>query len=591
MHAIVIVRNPFLNEVHTRTLSAINGLLGQSAPSNLYEQLAIPPEINLGHATIATHFLAKLMRMPPAKIGEKIVGAIQSDLEKNPSKWIEKIVPVNGYINFFANLNSYGEWLMNATRDGSLWKGPWLEKDQIEKVSVEYGGLNTHKAIHIGHLRNLIFGESVSKLIESVGHQVVRTNYPGDMGAHLAKLMWYIGKYKNAKLPSENADWLGEMYVEADNKVESFKGTPQESEIKAEIAKVLLDLEEARGDLYPLYLETRKWSLNQLNRVFAWLGVHFDKWFFESECDGPSRALVQKKYKEGFFKESQGAIGIDLSEYNLGFALFLRGNGTGLYLTKDLELIRRKFEDPEVTRSIVVVDSRQRLHFQQLFKTAELMGYPQAAKSLHLSYEFVATEDGGVFSSRSQNGMAIESLRATIENEIKQRYLNSYESDWSKEEINKTAEMIAIGAIKYGMLKTDANNVIRFVLDEWLRLDGDTGPYLQYCNARCLRILEKVDVSAAPKSMNFQHETEAALLLMLGRYSQFLLTAATEYRPSVLAGYLYDLSKSFNRFYKECPIKDGPPDVQYGRYELVRLTSSVLQQGLGILGIPAPQRM
>jgi arginyl-tRNA synthetase len=426
-----------------------------------------------------------------------------------------------------------------------------------------------------------------------VGHQAVRATYPGDMGTHIAKTLWYLQTRKvKDGLPTENqADWLGKVYAEADEYVTSLEGKPEAVALKSEIAGVLQDLQHKRGVYYPLYLQTREWSLAQMRQIYDWLGIHFDVWYFESECDEPSQQLALKKFQDGFFVKSEGAIGIDLSAYNLGFALFLKSDGSGLYLTKDLELIRRKFEDPTVTRSIVVVDARQKLHFKQLFKTAELMGYPQAAKSEHLSYETVTTEDGKPFSSRSLTGMPLHELRAVMERKIVADYLESFRGEWSDEEIHRTAGMVALGALKYGFLRVDGNGVIRFVLNDWLKLDGDTGPYLQYVHARCASLIRKQGGAPAEVAVEFERDIEKELLYFLSRLDQVVLQAAQTYRPSVLAAYLYDLCKLFNRFYTECPIKTSTGARRDTRMALVEATALILKKGLNLLGIPAPEKM
>jgi arginyl-tRNA synthetase len=306
--------------------------------------------------------------------------------------------------------------------------------------------------------------------------------------------------------------------------------------------------------------------------------------------------LVLKKYKEGFFKESEGAIGLDLNEYGLGFALYLKSDGNGLYLTKDLELIRRKFEDPKVTRSIVIVDSRQKLHFRQLFKTAELMGYPQAAKSIHLSYENVLNEDGAALSSRTKNGVGITELKTRLENQIKEQFLQRHEGEWSASVMNDVSQKIGLGALKYGMLKVDSANTIKFVLSEWLKIDGETGPYLQYVNARTNSLLEKLSAGSVEtlvkSGLVFEHPVEADIVLHLASFNKYVMQAASEYRPSVLTAYLYDLCKLFNHFYKECPLKSAESErVQNSRLALTRCVREVLKKGFSILNIPLPEKM
>lgn len=579
----------------TETLAALDEALGDlGAPAgvtvpkaaDLAASLSAPPQFTLGQAAIPCHPLAKTMRTAPPKIAQTLADKINS----KKHRFIAKVDAVNGYLNFHCAFSEYAGEILPEIRAGAFFRGPFLENR--ERISVEYSQPNTHKALHVGHLRNMVFGDAICNVLAYAGHEVVRVTYPGDMGTHIAKTLWFIQNHKNGELPArDQADWLGKVYIEADAYVSAAEGTPEEAKVKAGIGKVLNDLQHKQGETYALYEKTREWSLAHMRHVYQWLGIHFDQWYYESECDEPSRKLVLEKLKEGLFVKSEGAVGLDLSAYNLGFAMFLKSDGTGLYLTKDLELIRLKFADPKVTRSLVIVDARQKLHFQQLFKTAELMGYPQAARSLHLSYETVTTEDNKPFSSRSLLGMPLDTLRSTMEKKVVSDYLQAYRGDWPDTEIEQTAREIALGALKYGFLRVDGNNVIRFVLNDWLKLDGDTGPYLQYVHARCASLLTKVGRAQATFQPILEADIEKELLFFLGRFNAFAVQAAGSYRPSVVAAYLFDLCKLFNRFYTDCPIKTSQGDQRETRLALVEATADVLKKGLGILGIPAPNRM
>lgn len=444
----------------------------------------------------------------------------------------------------------------------------------------------------------MVYGDAVCSLLEFAGHRVVRTTYPGDLGAHIAKCLWYIQFKEQGKLPSEGlAHWLGEIYAQSVEYLSALESPEKQAEallVRDQIGEVLQALQEKRGEIYDLYLKTREGSLQEMRRIYLWLDLEFDDWYFESECDEPSRDLVLRKAEEGFFQKSDGAIGLDLSAYGLGFALYLKSDGNGLYLTKDLELIRRKFADPEVTRSIVVVDARQKLHFQQLFKTVELMGYPQAAKSIHLSYETVTTLDGKAYSSRALKGVQLGTLREQMEKKVIQEHLGKYRTGdhpWSEEDIQTTAQKVTLGALKYGMLKVDSSTVIRFDLDEWLKMEGETGPYLMYVHARCCSVLEKLGSPAAQFEIQLDTTVEQELLFTLGLFEDRAMLAASTYKPSTLTSYLYDLSKLFNRFYKECQIKNTTGSQKETRLALVEATAKILERGLGILGISAPARM
>jgi arginyl-tRNA synthetase len=408
----------------------------------------------------------------------------------------------------------------------------------------------------------------------------------------VAKMIWYLTHPTNKPLPSENkAIWLGHMYAKADEAVKSLAGTPEEVDYKKVVQEILVQIDNQSGTYYELWKETREWSLDYLKGVYQWLNSYFDTWYFESECSVPSKKLVQKKYEEGFFVKDNGAIGIDLSQWKLGFAMYLKSDGNGLYITKDLDLLSRKFADPEVTKSILVVDARQKFHFNQLFKTAELMGYPQAAKSIHLSYETVNTELGTPFSSRELNGLGLLDLKEKMEERVTNDYLKRYENIWTPEEIKKTAENVTIGALKYGMLKVDNNTQIHFSLSEWLRLDGETGPYLQYVHARCHSILQKQGLPAENFKPILEAKEEKELCFLLSRFNEFALLSSQQCRPSILANYLYDAAKQFNKFYEACSIRDSEGDSKNTRLALVYLTQKCIFHGLKLLGIPALDRM
>lgn len=563
----------------------------KSGEDDLLALLSTPPSFDLGQAALPCFPFAKALKAPPPAIATALAERIRAEAPP----LLARVDTAGGYLNFHAQFSLYGAALLALEKSGQTRNAPLVKPEALEKIVVEYAQPNTHKAMHVGHLRCIVLGDAVALLLARAGHRVVKATYPGDLGAHIAKTLWYLStRYFPAggKLPETGrADWLGETYVKADEAIKADTGTPKEKENRAIIANILKELHDENGPMYDLWKTTREWSFDYMREVYQWLGVSFDIWYTESECDKPSAALVKQKLSEGFFKEDAGAVGIDLQQWKLGFAMFLKSDGNGLYITKDLELLRRKFEDPAVTRSVYVVDARQKLHFQQLFKTAELMGYPQAARSVHLSYETVNTADGVPFSSRALNGLKLTDLRKDMEAKVTADYLERYRGQWSDEDIRRTAEIVTIGALKYGMLKVDNNTQINFVQSEWLRLDGDTGPYLQYVHARCRSVLEKLGRPASAYSFVATEPQEHELLFVLGRFHDQCQKAAQELRPSIVAAAVHDIAKAFNRFYDACPMKSAEGDVRHSRLALVEATASTMKEGLGLLGIPAPERM
>ena len=547
-----------------------------------------PTETTIAQVAFPCHSLAKTLKAAPQVIAERLAEDLRSG---PPLQLLRDPRAVSGYLNFSVDVEGLFDLLERPDppagpgSPGSLRPAP--------KVDVEFSQPNTHKALHVGHLRNMIYGDAVCNLLEATGTRVVRSTFPGDLGAHVAKCMWYVRKFRADEVPgADDPVWLGRMYQESDAYLAGLAGHEEEDQVRKEIGEVLRGLESRMGEHYPLYALTREWSLSHFRAVYDWLGIRFDQWHFESECDEESRALVEAKFREGFFRKSQGAIGIDLSEFELGFAIFLKRDGTGLYITKDLALLKRKFADPEVGASIVVVDSRQKLHFKQLFKTAELMGYPQAKRSLHLSYEAVTDENGAAFSSRNRTGPTLEELREIMKQKVIASYLSGYQDQWSPEEIHQAAEGIVLGALKYGFLKFDAGKLIRFVMDDWIQMEGNTGPYLQYTYARCCSLLSKVEPGPGACGTVFSTEPEHDLILHLERFQATVGEAAREYRPSFLCTYLFELCRHFNRFYKECPIRTASDlGVRASRRALVQVVARTLKEGFGLLGIPPLERL
>lgn len=573
-----------------------------SLGDTLSRAAGVPPDFALGQVAVPCFVLAKMFRMPPQELSGALAQSIGEMLSKgNGSQYlVAAVAAVGGFLNFTAHFDRLAAQLLPRVLDGSLMRQPLFSGEAPERIVVEYSQPNTHKALHVGHLRCLILGDAVSRLLLAAGHEVVKVTYPGDMGAHIAKTLWFLKNHHHEETPANHrGDWLGDLYARAHAAIEERSADPEQGAlIKKAIGEVLAELQSGAGPYYDLWRETREWSLAEMRAIYDWMDVTFDEWYTESECDAPSRELVLQKEREGLFVRDQGAIGIDLSPWKLGFALLLKSDGNGLYLTKDLELIRRKFNDPRVTRSIVVVDARQKLHFRQVFKIAELMGYPQATVSAHLDYETVNTADGKkAFSSRTANAMKLSELRCLMEEKVKRDYLERYRGQWSEADIENTASVVTVGALKYGMLKVDNNTQVNFDLDEWLRLDGDTGPYLQYVHARCLNILEKQGAEGfdtqvpGETDLVYSETIEHQLVVNLNRYFDALRQGAELLRPTFVASYLFDLAKTFNRFYEQCSIKESSGAVRRSRLALVAATARVMEHGLGVLGIEAPSRM
>ena len=377
---------------------------------------------------------------------------------------------------------------------------------------------------------------------------------------------------------------------------------------KAEVRSTLLGMERGDAELVAFWQLTRRWSLAEFSRIYAWLDVRFDHDFYESEVSEQSRAMANDFYTRGTFVNSNGAIGADLSQWGLGFCMVLKSDGSGLYATKDLALAKRKFEQFGIDESIYVVDAAQSLHFKQVFKTLELMGYEQARNCQHIAYGQVVLPSGKM-SSRAGNVILFSHLRSQLNQDIHERFFASksgVDADaddvWSAEEIAHAQHLIAVATIKYGMLNHDIVKDIVFVMEQWLSKTGNSGPYMMYAYARIRSIISTVkaqfpDTAAVSASSTAQlsllsHELERAVLTQLHEYWGVVEGCTVRHNPSALCDFLFDLSKGFSAWYEKCSIvRAETAELRAARLEFIEAIAAVIKSGLGLLGIRTLDRM
>lgn len=584
------MKNSYLDPLYLKACEAIfNELVKMGAVeitvNSVADLLSTPPKLELGHMALPCFPFAKALGKKPQEIAQAL-----ADKLKQYSLFSDVQV-AGAYLNLFFDGKTYGENVIKNFLHGYLDKVPevWMTP-----VMVEYSQPNTHKELHVGHMRNLCMGNALVRLLRYSGRPVVATTFPGDVGTHVAKCLWYMKRHNTEPIPTTGkGEWLGRLYSKAHIKLEDEKGSDLEAKNREELAAILRELEQKSGEYYNLWLETRQWSIELMEKVYKWADVQFDIWYWESEVDSPSVAWIKELYKEGKLEESQGAIGKNLEDVKLGFCLLLKSDGNGLYATKDMELARRKFENYDPSLSIYVVDMRQELHFKQVFETLKRVGFEEASKCFHLKYNFVELPDGAM-SSRKGNIVPITALIHQMRDHVKNTYLNRYEGQWSPDEINTTADMVAQGAIKYGMNVMDPNKKIVFKMEDWLKLDGESGPYVQYAHARIQSLLEKnpVDLTSGIDYSVLKHPSELALVNKMAQFHRVVENASNHLKTSLICTYVYELAQIFNTFYHDCPIgKIDDVELKRARSALSKTTGMVLKKGLGILGIPAPNKM
>ncbi len=572
--------------------------------------LAPPPKAELGDLAFPCFRLAKALRKGPPAIAQQLAEAIPTD------GLVVQTRATGPYLNVRLSLGDAASLVLTTIAQGQPESPP--ARDQ--RVMVEFSQPNTHKAFHVGHMRNASLGDAIVRLLRADGYDVVAANYYGDVGAHISKcLWWYLDHLDDAgrEPPADGrGEWLGGIYTAASNQLadwaDAAKAGDADSEAKLAAARtrtteILQKLEARDPELTAVWNETRKWSLDDFAEAYAWCNVHFDRAFYESEVDEPGLAIVEEYLQRGVFVVSEGAVGIFNEEIkHMPFFMLRKRDGTSLYSTKDLALARLKFEEHAIDRSVYVVDARQADHFRHVFLTLRKMGFAQAEQCEHVPYEVVELPSGPM-SGRKGNVILFRALRERMLAHLTDNYLSKYRGDWPDEEIESTAHMVALGAIRFGMLTRDVNQKIIFDMESWMAVEGDTGPYLQYSAARAGSILRKAAkggkaydpamlgdaarVRAAGAALVQPEERQ--LVLELAELGPQVHRAAASLRPSTLCTYLLGLAKAINRFSnsKQCHVLSSEGALLDGRLLLVHAAREGMRWGLSQLGIDAPTRM
>jgi arginyl-tRNA synthetase len=501
------------------------------------------------------------------------------------------IEAVNGYLNLYFSTADYAKRVVDTVLEEGGDYGK--RRARGKQVMVEYSQPNTHKSFHVGHLRNVILGGSVCRILEFDGFDVVRANYLGDIGLHVVKWMWNYLKNHTGEEPGENKTyWMNEIYAEADRLF-------QDPENEAEVRELYARWNACDPEIVALWKKTRQWSLEGFKQIYDLLGEAFDRVYFESEVESPGVNLVEKLIEEGIAQDGrpEEPVFIDLdaiagtdNEYRV--LVVLRSDGSSLYATKDLPLAIQKFEEYDLDRSVYVIDVRQSLYMKQIFKTLEILGYEWADRLYHLAYELVNLPGNVTMASREGTVVLFDDLVSEATSRARE-IVNEKNPELSNAVKDEIAEAVALGALKYTMLARDNTKVVTFDWDAALDFNGQAAPYIQYAHVRAGSILRKAGESL-PAKVNFSDDlekTEVDLIELMTRLPDDIRRASVEYRPLVIANLAFDLAQAFNDFYNTCQVLNAPPAVRDYRLRLVAAAQQVIATSLSLLGIKAPSMM
>lgn len=516
-----------------------------------------------------------------------------------------KVEAVGGYLNVNIPPARFAQKVIDSILQDRDRYGAGDPKD--DRVMVEYAQPNTHHSFHIGHARNAILGESLARIVEFAGYPTVRASYPGDIGLGVITCLWGYLKFYKGQEPDgihERGQWLAMIYTEANQLLtprddESQEETEQRIQYDKERRDLLKRWDQGDSEIVELWRETRQWSLDELEAILSLLGIKIDVYFFESEVDEPSKAIVEELIQLGVALDGRPSepviIHIDeklgLKQEKYRTVVILRSDGTTLYLTKDLALAKEKIETYHIDRSVYVVDVRQSLHFQQAFKILELWGFPQAEKCYHLAYGFVTLPEGAMSARRGNVILFMEVYEEATRRAA--MIIAEKNPELTGEARQQVAEQIGLGALAYSMLAVDNNKDIVFDWDAALNFDGQTAPYIQNAHVRANSILRKA--GGYPDSATYEYTLEPAeieLIDLLSRFGNVVEKAADDYRPLYVATYTYDLAKAFHLFYHAARvIQAESPSIRDARLRITAAAKQTLANALYLLTINAPDVM
>lgn len=512
----------------------------------------------------------------------KIIGSRPQEAAENiknrfMSKYIDKVdVAKDGFINFWLKKDI----LIDNLTQISKQKDDFGKNDVLKgkKIMFEYAHPNTHKAFHIGHLRNITTGETLSRLHEAIGANVIRANYQGDIGLHIAKAVYgiEISGFTDPKDIKKRAEYLGKVYAKG---ATAYEENEKAKERVGEINLKIYDKSDPK--INKLYEETRKWSLDYFGEIYKRVYTKFDRLYFESECAESGKKTALEALKKGILEESDGAIIFRGSKHGLHDRVFISGKGVPTYEGKDLGLAKLQFKEFDPDLLIHTVGPEQAEYFKVIFKALEFILPETKGREAHVPYGWVKLKEGKM-SSRTGNVI----LGEDILDQAKEKILESYKID------RETAEKVAVGAVKYSFLKTGLAHEIAFDLNESISLEGNSGPYIQYTYARTQSVLQKATYKVRNLTdlqvPNLQSE-ENEILRKLSQFSEVIIDAAKSYSPNLVCNYLYDLASKFNTFYQKHKIIGNENEAF--RVFLTSGVGQVLKNGLKLLGIESPERM
>ena len=539
--------------------------------------IEVPPNKEMGDFAFPCFKLAKVFRKAPNMIAADLAENIEA------KGAISKVMPLGGYVNFFVNKSQLAETVINDVLTKKEKYGH-TDLGQEKAVVIDFSSPNIAKPFHIGHIRTTVIGNALYKIYDSQGYNVVRVNHLGDYGTQFGKLivafkLWGSKEAVEANPIPELLKLYVKFHEEAEQKPE------MEDEARAWFTKLENGDEEAKA----LWQWFRDESLKEFARVYDLLDIEFDSYAGESFYSDKMGVVIDQLKEKGLLVQSQGTNVVDLEEFNMPPALITKNDGSTLYMTRDLAAAIYRKNTYDFDKCIYVVGSQQSLHFQQLFKVLELMGYEWSKDLNHVPFGMVALEEG-TMSTRKGRVVFLEDVLKQAVEKTKEIVLSKNPNAKNVEQI---AKQVGVGAVVFQELSNSRIKDYTFSWSRTLSFEGETGPYVQYTHARCCAVLRKAEEEVTA-DINYDLLSEgdgAEVLKVIGSFNKAILAAMRKNEPHIITRFVLDLAQAFNKFYHDNPILVDDVEVRKARLALVAATRQTIENALALLGMHAPERM
>ena len=595
----------------------------QAAVKALYEMDASAQQVQLqktkaefeGHLTVVVFPFVKAARKSPEQVGNEIGQYLLDHTEAV----ITKFNVVKGFLNLVISDAPWITLLNTINAEEKFGFVPVTEQSPL--VMIEYSSPNTNKPLHLGHVRNNLLGSALARIIEANGNKVVKTNIVNDRGIHICKSMLAWIKWGNGETPETSGKkgdhLIGDYYVAFDRHYrEECKGlaekymaevmdaeaakerAKQEAPLIKEAHEMLVKWEQNDPEVRALWKKMNEWVYAGFDETYKMMGVTFDKIYYESDTYLEGKEKVMEGLEKGFFyRREDGSVWANLNAEGLDEKLLLRSDGTSVYMTQDIGTAKLRFRDYPIDKMIYVVGNEQNYHFQVLSILLDKLGFKWGKDLVHFSYGMVELPNGKM---KSREGTVVDAddlMAEMITDAYEASKERAKQTDMPEDEAREVARIVGLGALKYFILKVDARKNMLFNPDESIDFNGNTGPFIQYTYARIASILRKAKDQGItipdelPTSISISTK-ETELIQKLNQFGAALRQSGTDYNPSGICNYCYELTKEFNQFYHDFTILGEQDEtLKLFRLSLAKAVAKVVSLGMGLLGIEMPERM